>query len=106
MSRAASAHAPARLRPRPWRTRDPGRRSQVDGAIRQIISSIASSFARAVQGSNSIEGYDASLDDVIAPVDDEPTFSADEEARLALSGYRETSDPFELASGQLSLELG
>jgi Fic family protein len=47
------------------------------------------SFARAVQGSNSIEGYDASLDDVIAAVDDEPTLDADEETRLALSGYRD-----------------
>lgn len=47
------------------------------------------SFARAVQGSNSIEGYDASLDDVIAAVDDEPTLSADEETQLALSGYRD-----------------
>lgn len=47
------------------------------------------SFARAVQGSNSIEGYDASLDDVIAAVDDEPTLSADEETRLALAGYRD-----------------
>ncbi|HTW43076.1 MAG TPA: Fic family protein [Solirubrobacteraceae bacterium] len=47
------------------------------------------SFARAVQGSNSIEGYDASLDDVLAAVDDEPTLTADEETRLALSGYRD-----------------
>ena len=47
------------------------------------------SFARAVQGSNSIEGYDASLDDVVAAVDDEPTPSADEETRLALNGYRD-----------------
>lgn len=47
------------------------------------------SFARAVQGSNSIEGYDASLDDVIAAVDDEPTLSAGEETRLALAGYRD-----------------
>jgi Fic family protein len=47
------------------------------------------SFARAVQGSNSIEGYDASLDDVIAAVDDEPTLAADEETRLALAGYRD-----------------
>lgn len=46
-------------------------------------------FARAVQASNSIEGYDASLDDVIAAVDDEPTLSANEETRLALSGYRD-----------------
>ena len=47
------------------------------------------SFARAVQASNSIEGYDASLDDVVAAVDDEPTLGADEETRLALSGYRD-----------------
>jgi len=47
------------------------------------------SFARAVQASNSIEGYDASLDDVIAAVDDEPTISADQDTRLALSGYRD-----------------
>ncbi len=47
------------------------------------------SFARAVQASNSIEGYDASLDDVIAVVDDEPTISADQDTRLALAGYRD-----------------
>jgi Fic family protein len=47
------------------------------------------SFARAVQASNSIEGYDASLDDVIAAVDDEPTLGADAETLLALSGYRD-----------------
>ncbi len=46
-------------------------------------------FARAVQASNSIEGYDASLDDVVAAVDNEPTLSADEETRLALGGYRD-----------------
>lgn len=47
------------------------------------------SFARAVQASNSIEGYDASLDDVVAAVDDEPTLGADEETRHALAGYRD-----------------
>jgi Fic family protein len=46
-------------------------------------------FARAVQGSNSIEGYNASLDDVLAAVDGEPTLNADEETRLALAGYRD-----------------
>ena len=35
-------------------------------------------FARAVQGSNSIEGYNASLDDVVAAVEGEPTLGADE----------------------------
>ncbi len=47
------------------------------------------SFARNVQGSNSIEGYDASLDDVVAAIDDEPTQSADEETQLAVTGYRD-----------------
>jgi Fic family protein len=47
------------------------------------------SFARAVQASNSIEGYDASLDDVVAAVDGELTLSADEDTRLALAGYRD-----------------
>lgn len=58
--------------PRPWM-----------GTLRRM------SFARAVQGSNSIEGYDASLDDVLAAVDDEPTISADQDTRLALAGYRD-----------------
>jgi len=47
------------------------------------------SFARAVQGSNSIEGYNASLDDVVAAVEGEPTLDADEETQLALQGYRD-----------------
>lgn len=46
-------------------------------------------FARAVQGSNSIEGYNASLDDVVAAVEGEPTLDADEETQLALTGYRD-----------------
>jgi Fic family protein len=46
-------------------------------------------LARAVQGSNSIEGYHASLDDVAAVVDDEPTLDASEETRAALLGYRD-----------------
>jgi Fic family protein len=46
-------------------------------------------FARAVQGSNSIEGYNASLDDVVAAVEEEPTLGAEEETRQALAGYRD-----------------
>ena len=46
-------------------------------------------FARAVQGSNSIEGYNASLDDVVAAVEGEPTLDANEETQLALVGYRD-----------------
>ncbi len=47
------------------------------------------SFARAVQASNSIEGYDASLDDVVAAVEGEPTLEANMETQLALTGYRD-----------------
>ncbi len=47
------------------------------------------SFARAVQGSNSIEGYDASLDDVVAAVEGEPTLDTDTETQMALAGYRD-----------------
>lgn len=47
------------------------------------------SFARAVQASNSIEGYDASLDDVVAAVEGEPTVGADAETEDALTGYRD-----------------
>jgi Fic family protein len=54
-----------------------------NGSLRRM------SFARAVQGSNSIEGYDASLDDVVAAVDGEPTVSADADTEEALIGYRD-----------------
>lgn len=54
-----------------------------NGSLRKM------SFAKAVQGSNSIEGYDASLDDVVAAVDGEPTLSTDVETQLALIGYRD-----------------
>ena len=46
-------------------------------------------LARAVQGSNSIEGYNASLDDVAAAVDGEPMLDANEETQAALTGYRD-----------------
>lgn len=46
-------------------------------------------FARAVQGSNSIEGFNASLDDVVAAVEGEPTLDAEEETQHALAGYRD-----------------
>lgn len=54
-----------------------------NGSLRRLA------FARAVQGSNSIEGYNASLDDVVAVVEGEPTLDAEEETQLALSGYRD-----------------
>lgn len=54
-----------------------------NGSLRRM------SFAKAVQGSNSIEGYDASLDDVVAAVDGEPTIRTDTETEEALVGYRD-----------------
>src|SRR5260370_254187 len=46
-------------------------------------------MARAIQGSNSIEGYEASLDDAIAAVEDDPSVLDDRtETWLAIRGYR------------------
>jgi Fic family protein len=56
---------------------------------RWIATAHRTTFARAVQGSNSIEGYNASLDDVAAAVQGEPTLDATAETRLALAGYRD-----------------
>lgn len=62
-------------------------------------------FARAVQGSNSIEGYNASLDDVVAAVDGEPTLDADEETQLALAGYRDAMTYVLQIAGDETLEI-
>lgn len=48
-----------------------------------------SSLARAIQGSNSIEGYNASLDDAMALVDDEPVADERTETARAIRGYRD-----------------
>ena len=45
--------------------------------------------ARAVQASNSIEGYNATLDDVIAVQDGDEPMDANDETRLAVEGYQE-----------------
>lgn len=47
-----------------------------------------STFARAIQGSNSIEGYVASMDEAIAAVDDEPPVDERTETWHAINGYR------------------
>lgn len=62
-------------------------------------------FARAVQGSNSIEGYNASLDDVVAAVEGEPTLEASEETQLALSGYRDAMTYVLQIAGDEMLEI-
>src|ERR1700722_5800911 len=48
-----------------------------------------SALARAIQGSNSIEGYQVDEDDAAAAVDGEQPISADEETFLEIQGYRQ-----------------
>jgi Fic family protein len=45
-------------------------------------------FARALQGSNSIEGYEADLSEAVAIIDDERPETLEEETIRALEGYR------------------
>mgnify|MGYP000453943870 CR=1 FL=1 len=45
-------------------------------------------LARAIQGSNSIEGYNATLDEAMAVVNDEPRLDERTETWFAISGYR------------------
>jgi Fic family protein len=47
------------------------------------------SFARQIQASNSIEGYNSTLDDAVAIIEGEDPLDATEETRLALEGYRQ-----------------
>jgi Fic family protein len=53
------------------------------GSLRRV------QFARAVQGSNSIEGYEAKLDDAVAIEMGEEALDASEETGLAIRGYRD-----------------
>lgn len=48
-----------------------------------------STFARAIRGSNSIEGYEVSPEDALAAVDGEPPLDAQSEAWFAVKGYRD-----------------
>jgi len=45
-------------------------------------------FARAIQGSNSIEGFNATFDEAIAAIENEPPLDERTETWLAISGYR------------------
>jgi Fic family protein len=64
-------------------------RWQLNEPRRWVDSLRRMQFARAVQGSNSIEGYEAALDDAAAIDLGEEPLDADEETRLALKGYRD-----------------
>lgn len=76
-----------------WRMAEARRWS---GSLRRLA------LARAVQGSNSIEGYAAELDEVIAEAEGEEVLDPKSETRYALRGYREAmtlvlqlaTDPF------------
>ena len=48
-----------------------------------------SALARAIRGSNSIEGYEVAEDDAAAALDDEEPISADERTFLEIQGYRD-----------------
>jgi Fic family protein len=53
------------------------------GLLRRVM------LARAIRGSNSIEGYNVSLDDAVAAVAGEPPLDAEAEAWKAVVGYRD-----------------
>jgi Fic family protein len=53
------------------------------GSLRRLT------FARAVQGSNTIEGYNATLEDVAAVIAGDEPLEATDDTRLALEGYRD-----------------
>ncbi len=63
-------------------------------------------FARAIQGSNTIEGYHATLDEVVAAVEDEPPLDERTETWLAISGYRDALTYVLQASEDPFFELG
>lgn len=65
-----------------------------------------STFARAIQGSNSIEGYHATIDDVIAVVADEPPLDERTETWLAIQGYRNALTYISQASQDRCFEFG
>jgi Fic family protein len=53
------------------------------GSLRRVM------FARAIQGSNTIEGYNVTLADAMAMADGEEPLNAAEETRQAIAGYRD-----------------
>lgn len=83
-------------------------RHQVAQPRRWVGSLRRNTFARAMQGSNSIEGYNASLDDVLAAVDGEPLQEAEAETVLAVAGYRDAMTyVLQVASdGQARIDAG
>jgi Fic family protein len=58
------------------------------GPVRWVGFLRRNTFARAVRGSNSIEGYDANLSDAVEIIDDQKPETVEDETRFALLGYR------------------
>lgn len=63
-----------------WRVASP---RQWSGSLRRLT------FSKSVQASNSIEGYHASVDDIVAVVENEPTRDTNDETQRAIAGYRD-----------------
>lgn len=63
-------------------------------------------FARAIQGSNSIEGYNASIEDAIAVIEDELPLDERTETWYAIKGYRDAMTYIMQASQDPYFELG
>lgn len=53
-----------------------------EGLLRRVA------FAKAIRGSNTIEGYNITVDDAIAAVDGEPPLEADDQTWLEIKGYQ------------------
>jgi Fic family protein len=53
------------------------------GNLRRVLGALA------IQGSNSIEGYNATVSDVVAVADGDITLDADDSTRLAVRGYQD-----------------
>ncbi len=65
-------------------------RYQVSGHPRRWTGSLRRAmFARAIQGSNTIEGYNVTLADAMALAEGEDQVDAVEETKLAIAGYRD-----------------
>jgi Fic family protein len=65
------------------------------------------SMARAIQGSNSIEGYNATLDEAVAAVEDDPSVLDERtETWLAIRGYRNALTYIGQASQDSTFEFG
>ena len=64
-----------------------------------------SMLARAIQGSNSIEGYEVRVDDAVAALDDEEALSADERTFAEIRGYRQALGYVLAMAGDVDFKL-